>query len=118
MIDEFQDAMATHPDDMTTWSLVFDKLKKNLLELDYANISITLLQNLDIIARYIKWYDNGLASLRAELYFDRGEFINHGLSKNNAGFRIDSYDKAIQIWEEAGIVHRQKTLFQSKETDR
>lgn len=101
-IDYFQDAISSHLDDQSIWSSIFDKMKENLQSLDSVHITISLLQNLDNISRFIKWYDKGLANLRAELHYARAEFLNNGINKDNAGFRSEGYEKAILLWEEAG----------------
>ena len=101
-IDYFQDAISSHLDDQTIWSAVFDKMKDKLITLDSVHITISLLQNLDNVSRFIKWYDKGLANLRAELNYSRAEFLNNGINKDNPGFRTEGYEKAILLWEEAG----------------
>ena len=113
-IDYFQDAISSHLEDQTIWSQIFDKLKEKLQVLDSVNITISLLQNLDVISRFIKWYDKGMASIRARLHYERAEFLNNGISKDNAGFRTDEYEKAISLWEEVGFDPRNKDYFKAK----
>lgn len=117
-IDDFQDTLTLHRgEDQGIWTSAFKKLEDDLLRLDKALISNALLQNLDKISRYIPWYEKGLAVLRAELYYERGEFNNNGLNKNNAGFRKDSYEEAIRIWEkEAGVTNGKKYYTAKKKT--
>lgn len=107
-IDQFQDALYSHLDDQIIWSVIFDKLKEELQTMDSVNISISITNNLDIVSRFIKWYDNGLSGLRADMYYARAQFINNTLDKNKAGFRPEAYERAIEIWEEAGLTDNKK----------
>ena len=113
-IDYFQDAIASHPDDQSIWVTIFDKMCDKLKMVDAVNISLTLTYNLDYISKFIKWYNKGLASLRADLYFRRDEFHNHGIEKGNSAFRKDGYVKAISIWEECGLTINNKNYYKAK----
>lgn len=113
-IDSFQDAIVSYLDDQKQWSSILDKVKKELLIVDKVNITISLTKNLDTLSRFIKWYERGLASIRAKLYFTRAEFINYGVGKKDAGFRTDGYEQAISIWEETGDVNNNIEYFKSK----
>lgn len=107
-IDQFQDALYSHLDDQIIWSVIFDKLKEELQTMDSVNISISITNDLDIVSRFIKWYDNGLSGLRADMYYARAQFINNTLDKNKSGFRPEAYERAIEIWEEAGLTDNKK----------
>lgn len=112
-IDDFQDAISSHLDDQNLWTIIFNALKTDFNVLSKESISISLLQNLDILSRYIKWYDKGMASLRANLYYERAEFLNDGLDRNSLGFRPEDYEKAMQLWEEVGVINH-KNYFNAK----
>lgn len=112
--DNFQNTMAPPLKDMEIWTVVFDTLKNELESLQPINITIVLTQNLDFVSKYIKWFDKGMAHLRADLYFANAEFNNEGFSKNDEGFRTESYGKAIKIWEEVGAVQGNVKYFKAK----
>ncbi len=112
--DDFQNAVSTPLKDMEIWTVVFESMKQQLQSLDPINITIALTQNLDFISRYIKWFDKGMSQLRACLYFTHAEFNNDGFSKSDEGFRADGYEKAIKIWEEAGVTQNNQKYFKAK----
>lgn len=97
--DHFQDAINSHLDDQPIWKDVLERVTERLQSIDSVNITISLLQNVDRIARFVSWYANGLADLRANLHFARAEFLNEDIQKGNAGFRSEGYEKAVKIWE-------------------
>lgn len=102
-IDKFQDAIVSHREDQSIWTNIFNKFSADLKSIDGVEISISLMKNLDFLARFIQWYDKGLAGLRAYLYFTRAEFMNKGLTKDNTAFSPIDYLNAIKLWDVAGI---------------
>lgn len=108
------DFQITVTKDVDIWKIVFEKLSKDLRLLQPIQITNDLTKELQLISKYIPWFDNGMANLRADLYFNHAEFNNEGFSKSDEGFSSENYDKAIEIWEEIGATQNNKDYFKAK----
>ena len=84
------------------WIDVFNRHASECEKLQPVDISATLVQNLDELADYVEWYDNGFASIRAILHYKRAAFVNRNCRNNSDSkdFKREDYLMAISLWEE------------------
>ena len=112
--DAYQDADSCHPEDRIIWKAVFDKLSTELLNMPSANISSSLIGNLNNLSPFVDWYDKGFSSLRASLYYARAEFFYKKNGPGNPDFKKEDYESAVSIWEKFKLTENNREYFRSK----
>lgn len=87
------------------WCAIFDRLQKECSGLKPVDISASLVQNLDDLADYAEWYDQGFITTRAMLHYHRASFVNRTCKNNptSEDFKREDYQVAIELWDECGL---------------
>lgn len=100
-IDSYQDATQSHLEDRYIWDEIFGTMTTKMLALEPVAITVSLLNNLNLLSRYER-YGQNLMPLRANLYFRRAAFFNEGVPPTSSSYRKEDYLQAIDLWERAG----------------